>query len=147
MHFAWCIVSRSLLVNRTRNSPLSWNPNAHNRFRKSSPHYIFLKIHFNIITHLCLGLPSGVCLPLVPLSKCCMHFPHFPYACYMSIYFIRLDIFILMILGKDYKLLSIHTCNVLISPRSSALEHRQDIFKISPVSVGTKFVEVLKVKY
>ena len=80
----------------------------------------FLQIHPNIITHLCLGLPSGLLpsgfptkTPYTPLSS--------PIRATCPVYLILLDFITRIILVEQYKSFSSSLCNLLQSPVTSSL--------------------------
>jgi hypothetical protein len=79
----------------------------------------FLKMNFNIIFHLCLGLPSGF-FPQVPLPKSCMHFS-FPHACYTPGHLIFLDLITRIIFGDEDRSWNSSSCSLLHSPVTSSL--------------------------
>jgi hypothetical protein len=102
-----------------------WNPKVHYRVQKSPPlvpilseinliHIIpsyFSKIHFNIVTHLRLGLPSGLFHSRFS-TNILYAFLFSPIHGTCSAHLILLDLIILIILGEEYNLRSIRSPNI-----------------------------------
>ena len=88
----------------------------------SSPHdpSNFLKIHLNIIPHLCLGLPSSLFPSGFPTNTLCTPLSS-PIRATCPAHLIRLDFTTRTIFGKEYRSFSSSLCSFLNSPVTSTL--------------------------
>jgi hypothetical protein len=88
--------------------------------RSSPNHPILSKIHFNIATHLRLGLPSGLFPSGFP-TNILYAFLLSPIRATFHVHLIFLDLIILIMFGKKYKLWSSSSCSFLQFPVPSSL--------------------------
>ena len=78
------------------------------------PSYLFLKIHFNIILHLRVGLPSGLFPSGFPTNTLYTHFLS-PISATSPAYLILLDFITQTLLDEEYGSLSSSLCSFLHS--------------------------------
>ena len=86
----------------------------------SCPYSHFLKIHFNFIPHLHLGLPSGLFPSGFPTKTLYTPLPS-PIRATCPAYLILLDFITRTISGEQYRSLSSSLCSFLHSPVTSSL--------------------------